>query len=206
MSQKLLFASNNSGKLAEVAALLSPLDWEVVSVAQVPELAVLPAPLETGETFQANAELKARYYAKRWSGAVLADDSGLEVKVLNGEPGVHSNRWLAGTDRDRVEGLLERLQQIGANTPEKRAARFVSCICWLSAREAQPLFFEGEVTGVIAAAPVGTAGFGYDPIFIPTGQTTTFADLGQAVKNTISHRARALQKLQLYLEANAKQT
>jgi XTP/dITP diphosphohydrolase len=200
MPYKLLFASRNQGKVAEVAALLKPLGWEVVSVTEVPELAVLPDPVENGETFAANAELKANFYTPYWSEAILADDSGLEILALDGFPGVHSNRWHAGTDIERCYALLEKLSQTNLVTPEQRAAQFVTTLCWLSGPQAKPEFFTGAIRGYLALQPQGTAGFGYDPLFIPEGFSETFAELGIETKNTMSHRARALQALLSHLQ------
>lgn len=195
MSQKLLFASRNQGKVVEVAALLKPLGWDVVSVAEVPDLAQLPDPVESGTTFAENAELKARYYTPYWNDAILADDSGLEVQILAGFPGVHSNRWHAGSDTDRCVALLEKLKAAGAETVEQRTARFVTTLCWLSDSQAKSVFFTGEVRGHLAPEPKGTQGFGYDPLFIPDDFSESFAELGIEIKNTMSHRARALQAL-----------
>lgn len=195
MSRKILFASRNQGKVTEVAALLKPLGWDVVSVVEVLALAQLADPIESGTTFAENAELKARYYTPYWKDAILADDSGLEVNILNGFPGVYSNRWHAGSDSDRCIALLEKLRQAGAVTPEQRAAQFVTTLCWLSGSEAQPEFFTGAVRGALAENPRGNQGFGYDPLFVPEGHAETFGELGIEVKNTMSHRARALQAL-----------
>lgn len=200
MSHKVLFASRNQGKVAEVAALFKPLGWEVFSVVEVPALAVLPDPIESGETFAANAELKARYYTPYWSEAILADDSGLEVVALNGFPGVYSNRWFAGSDSDRCTALLEKLEQSNLMAQEQRTAQFITTLCWLNNSQSQPEFFTGSVKGTLALHPTGTAGFGYDPLFVPDGFSETFAELGIETKNTMSHRARALQALLAHLK------
>jgi XTP/dITP diphosphohydrolase len=200
MSHKVLFASRNQGKVAEVAALLKPLGWEVFSVVEVPALVALPDPVESGETFAANAELKARFYTPYWSDAILADDSGLEVMALNGFPGVYSNRWSPGSDTDRCAALLEKLEQSSLMTPEQRTAQFVTTLCWINNPQALPEFFTGSVKGTLALHPKGTAGFGYDPLFVPDGFSETFAELGIETKNTMSHRARALQALLTHLK------
>ena len=200
MSLKVLFASRNQGKVAEVAALLKPLGWEVFSVVEVSALKSLPDPVENGETFAANAELKARFYTPYWSDAILADDSGLEVQALAGFPGVQSNRWHAGSDSDRCQALLSKLRHENLLTPEQRAAQFVTTLCWLSDTQATPEFFTGSVSGKLALEPRGTAGFGYDPVFVPNGFSETFAELGIETKNTMSHRARALQALLEFLK------
>ena len=200
MSLKVLFASRNQGKVAEVAALLQPFGWNVVSVAEVPALVALPDPVESGTTFAANAELKARFYTPYWSDAILADDSGLEVLALHGFPGVQSNRWRAGNDADRCQALLEKLRQENLLTPEQRTAQFVTTLCWLSGAQATPEFFTGSIQGTLAFEPRGATGFGYDPLFVPDGFSETFAELGIETKNTMSHRARALQALLNYLK------
>jgi XTP/dITP diphosphohydrolase len=202
--QPILFASNNLGKLAEVQALVKSLGQTVVSINSVSTLASLPAPAETGETFAANALLKARYYAQAWSGPVLADDSGLAVAALNGAPGIHSNRWVNGSDHDRNLALLAKLAEVGALTPVQRQAQFVTVLCWLSDATAEPQFFTGTVTGTLLMQERGTGGFGYDPLFQPDGYPETFAELGLTVKNTLSHRARALEQWAEFLQINAK--
>lgn len=196
----ILFASNNLGKLAEVQALVASLGQEVVPINSVPALAALPAPAETGETFAANALIKAHYYVQAWSGPVLADDSGLEVAALNGAPGVQSNRWVSGSDQDRNQALLAKLAELNALTPVQRQAQFVTVLCWLATPTAEPKFFTGTVAGTLTTRPQGSAGFGYDPLFMPNGYTQTFAELGIEVKNTLSHRARALQQWAEFLK------
>ncbi len=200
MPHKVLFASRNQGKVAEVAALLKPLGWEVFSVVEVPTLVALPDPVESGETFAANAELKARFYTPYWSEAILADDSGLEVLALDGFPGVYSNRWSPGSDTDRCTALLKKLEESNLMTPEQRVAQFVTTLCWINNPQAQPEFFIGSVKGTLALHPKGAAGFGYDPLFVPDGFSETFAELGIETKNTMSHRARALQVLLTHLK------
>lgn len=200
MSHKVLFASRNQGKVAEVSALLKPLGWEVFSVVEVSALKSLPDPVESGQTFAANAELKARFYTPYWSDAILADDSGLEVLALHGFPGVQSNRWHAGSDSDRCQALLTKLRQENLISSQQRAARFVTTLCWLSDPHTAPKFFMGSVLGTLAPEPRGTTGFGYDPLFVPDGFIETFAQLGIETKNTMSHRARALQALLDFLK------
>lgn len=190
---KLVLASQNQGKLLEVQALLRPLDIELHTIAEYPETAGLDV-AETAPDFQGNALLKAEAYGGRLKLPVLADDSGLEVDALDGQPGVASNRWFPGSDHDRNQALLDRL----ANQTN-RLARFVTVLCLLEPNQ-PPRFFRGEVVGSLAYEPIGDDGFGYDPIFIPKGCTRSFAEMGITLKNTLSHRARALEQLLGYLQ------
>jgi len=195
---QILLASNNSGKLVELNLILNQVGLEAVSISQVVSLKNLPQPEESGETFEANALLKAEYYARNWPGPVLADDSGLEITALDNQPGVKSNRWLLGSDLDRNKAVLTRL----LDKPD-RSARFVSVICWLENSIAKPVYFRGEMEGVIGSEMAGTAGFGYDPIFIPIGFDKSLAQLGLELKNRMSHRAKAMTKLLKFLQARS---
>ena len=192
---KLILASQNQGKVHEAREFLGSLGIELYSLAEFAQTAQLDVE-ETADSFAGNALLKAEAYFSELHLPVLADDSGLEVLALGNEPGVASNRWHPGSDADRNKALLQRLVHVS-----DRRARFVTVLCLL-AREKQPIFFRGEVTGTITLEPVGTEGFGYDPIFMPDGYNQTFAEMGIAAKNTLSHRARALQQLQDYLKKN----
>ncbi len=194
MLTQLVFASQNQGKVAEVRAALQPLGILTTSVADYPQTAKLDV-AETATDFQGNAELKATAYAKALNLPVLADDSGLEVISLDNEPGVSSNRWFKGSDADRNQALLARLLD-----KTDRRARFVTVLCFFDPITNVKKFFRGEVDGVIITEPAGEAGFGYDPIFVPEGQTKTFAELGIEIKNQLSHRGRALQLFKQQLE------
>lgn len=187
---KLVIASHNPGKVREIAALLEPFGVEAVSAAELE----LPEPEETGTTFEANAELKARAAAEASGLPALADDSGLAVDALDGEPGIYSARW-AGPERDwraamrRVHDLLD---EKGRQTP--RTARFICALClaWPGgAREA----FIGQIAGALTWPPRGDKGFGYDPIFVPEGHDITFGEMEPDAKHAISHRAQAFRKL-----------
>lgn len=193
-SHQLLFATFNQHKLEEVRQLFGESAWQVLSPSSlgIPNFEVS----ETGETFAENAALKAEAFISKTLSLIVADDSGLEVAALDGAPGVHSKRWVAGSDQDRIIHLLEKLENV-----EERRARFVTVLCLLDPKTREKHFFEGEVRGKIARQPRGSAGFGYDPIFIPEGYTETFGQLGTEVKNQLSHRARAFQKLQAHLDA-----
>ena len=189
-----ILASNNKGKYFEFKEILEPLGISVVpqAVAGV-DLEVN----ETGDTFEENAWLKASTIAQMTRFAAVADDSGLCVEALNGEPGVHSARFGGGkdwTDEQKYTYLLERLQ--GA---EDRSARFVTCICCVLP-DGRVITARGECPGRILTEPRGHAGFGYDPVFAPEGYDSSFGELGQEVKNKISHRARALAAFREELE------
>lgn len=190
---ELLLATANPGKIAELKSLCGPTEIVVHAIGDpgIPYLDVE----ETGSTFAENAELKARAFSSATGLPVLADDSGLEVEALHGEPGVRSARWIPGTDQDRNNALLQKL----ANTKNRRA-QFKTVVCYMETPNSNPHFFEGSVSGIISTTPAGTEGFGYDPIFVPEGFTKTFAELGSEIKNTLSHRARAFAKVLEYLQ------
>jgi XTP/dITP diphosphohydrolase len=185
--QELVLASANAGKQRELAELLAPLGIRLRLAA---EWGLASAP-ETGATFQENALLKARHAARATGLPALADDSGLEVDALDGRPGVYSARFAGehATDRQNNERLLAEL----AGRPMAvRSARY-RCVLALvrSAEDAAPLLAEGSWEGRIALAAGGSGGFGYDPLFIPTGEERTVAELPAALKQASSHRARA---------------
>ncbi len=185
---RLVVASHNPGKVREIEALLAPYGTAVASAAALD----LPEPPETGETFAANARIKAVAAAAAAGLPALADDSGLEVAALDGAPGIYSARW-AGEDKDfgyamaRVE---RELQERGADTPEARRANF-TCALTIAWPDAIHATFEGKVFGRLVWPPRGGEGFGYDPIFLPDGHAQTFGEMEPAEKHAISHRARA---------------
>ncbi len=193
---KLLLASHNHGKATEIARLLEGTGWRVVSLTSVDSKFDV---VEDGLTFRDNAQKKALAAAGRFKMWTLADDSGLVIDALDGEPGVHSARYCGpdATDADRVRRVLDRMIAVPA---EKRTARFRCAMCLVDIAGSEE-FFEGEVEGRIAHHPRGTAGFGYDPVFIPDGHSRTFAELGVYAKNTMSHRARAMRKVVEYLKS-----
>lgn len=196
MSKKLLVATHNQGKVTEFAELLQDLDVEWLSLE---DAGVTVEVEETGTTFQENAVLKARTYAREVGLLTLADDSGLEVDALNGQPGIHTSRFGGeGLDSEgRYRLLLERLERVPW---ERRGARF-RCVIALATPEGGVLeTAEGSVEGRIALAPAGEGGFGYDPVFYVEERGATLAQLPADVKNQLSHRARAVSGIKPLLE------
>lgn len=198
---KIVFATNNKNKLSEIREILGS-GFEVMSLAEIGCHEDIP---ETGDTLLDNAVQKARYVFEKYGYDCFADDTGLEVDALDGEPGVHSARYAEGTDHDSNANMDKLLRKLGDET--RRTARFRTIIALLqkqqsgeSAGEGSVLhIFEGKVEGSIIKEKRGAEGFGYDPIFMPEGYDKTFAELGLDVKNQISHRARAVKKLADYL-------
>jgi len=185
--KKLLVASNNDGKLRELLPILSPLPVEVLTPRDVGlKLDVA----ETGATYSENAQLKAEAFARASGLLTLADDSGLEVEVLGGAPGVYSARYAGegATDADRRKKLVEAVRVF----PAPRAARF-RCVIAIATWPENLNFFEGSCEGEIVLEERGRGGFGYDPIFFLPERGATMAELPETVKNQISHRARAAQ-------------
>jgi len=195
----LVIATHNPGKLAEMRELLAPHGVEAVSAGDLG----LDEPEETGQTFRANAAIKAIAAAKATQLPAFADDSGLVVDTLDGAPGIYSARW-AGETKDFMAAMtrIERLlQERGATTPDKRKAHFISalCVAWPDGHVEE---FEATVDGTVVWPPRGTLGFGYDPLFLPDGQTQTFGEMSAEEKHGLpphgrglSHRARAFLKL-----------
>lgn len=192
---KLVFATNNPKKLKEALAALANTGVELVSLADAD---IDSNPDEDGATLEENAFIKARDVYNNFAVNCFADDSGLEVAALNNAPGVHSARY-AGQPTNHLannEKLLQALEGV-----ENRSAKFRTVIC--SIIDGKVVLFEGVIEGTIAHHPAGTTGFGYDPLFIPQGYNKTFAELGDEIKNTLSHRARALQKMAAYVKTLA---
>lgn len=186
---KLLLATNNQGKVREYQSLLKGISFELATPAQQ---GVALKVEETGGTFEENARLKASAFAKVSRLLTLADDSGLEVDALNGEPGVRSSRYAGegATDADRVNFLLAKLKDIRV---EKRTARFI-CIIAIAIPDGQIEICSGKCDGVIIYEPRGKNGFGYDPIFYFPELKKTMAELPVKIKNQVSHRAHAAQE------------
>ena len=188
--RKIVFATNNAHKLSEIKAML-PEGVEILSLADIGCHEDIP---ETSDTLEGNALQKAKYVYEKYGYDCFADDTGLEVDALGGAPGVHTARY-AGQDHNTEANTDKLLRELKENF--NRHARFRTVIALIIEKEVH--FFDGEVVGEISTERRGTDGFGYDPVFIPEDTGKTFAELGVAVKNQISHRARAVKKLVAYL-------
>ena len=190
--QSIVIATHNRGKLEEFAQLLAPHGVKTKSAGELG----LPEPAETGTTFRGNAYIKAEAACKATGLIAISDDSGLCVDALDGQPGVYTADW-AGPTRDWSQAMRlveEKLQAAGAVMPEQRKAQFMCtlCVMW---PDGEVRYYEGIAPGQMVWPPRGTLGHGYDPAFMPDGQQVTFAEMSNADKNKISHRARALEKL-----------
>jgi len=196
LKTKLLLATQNQGKIREFGELLVRTglsqSYHLLSLQDIdshhPEVS------ETGKSFEDNARIKAQAYGHSTGVLTLADDSGLQVTALKGFPGIHSARWLDGSDDQRNQALLKKMFGL-----TNRTAHFVCSLCLFSPQQKKDWLFEGRIQGEIANQPVGNQGFGYDPIFIPQNFHQTFAQLGGKIKNHVSHRAVALGKLTRFL-------
>jgi XTP/dITP diphosphohydrolase len=196
---RLVIATHNPGKLAEMRDLLALYGVDAISAGELG----LPEPEETGASFRANARIKAEAAAKASNLPAFADDSGLTVDALDGQPGIHSARW-AGPDKDfrfAMNKIQSLLMERGAKAAERRRGHFVSalCVAWPDGHVEE---FEATVDGTVVWPPRGTLGFGYDPLFLPDGQTQTFGEMSAEEKHGLpphgrglSHRARAFLKL-----------
>ena len=187
---KIVFATNNEHKLREIRAIIHD-GTEVLSLADIGCHADIP---ETADTLEGNALIKAHFVYDNYGYDCFADDTGLEVEALDGAPGVHTARY-AGDDQDSQANMRKLLQEMKGK--DNRNARFRTAIALIQGGEEH--LFCGEVRGTITTEPLGNKGFGYDPVFIPEDTGLTFAQLGEDVKNHISHRARAVAKLTEFL-------
>lgn len=194
---RIVFATNNSHKLDEIRKILGE-RFEIVSLADIGCHTDIP---ETGKTLEENAMQKARYIYDNYNMSVFADDTGLEVDALGGAPGIYSARYAGGKGHDSEANMTKLLGELGENN--NRKARFRTAIALLlkDGEDGKPTerLFEGIVGGEIIRERRGGEGFGYDPIFRPEGYEGTFAELGTDIKNRISHRAKAVEKLAAYL-------
>ena len=195
MKKEIVFATNNEHKLSEIRSILGE-EFEVKSLNDIGCQEEIP---EDFDTLEDNAAQKAHYIFDKYHVDCFADDTGLEVEALNGEPGVHSARYAEGTDHDSEANMNKLLQKLDGQ--DNRNARFRTVIALIQKGEpeAKVSLFQGTVYGVITKEKSGAEGFGYDPIFQPDGYDQTFAELGNDIKNSISHRAHAVSKLAEFL-------
>ncbi len=184
---KIVFATHNRGKLNELRALLAPCGIVALSAHELQ----LPEPEETGTSFAENALIKARACMLASNLPALADDSGLCVEALNGAPGIHSARW-AGEKKDFLSAMVRIEHELKSSNAQDRRAHF-ACVLALACPDGAEEIFEGRVDGRLTFPPRGDKGFGYDPIFVPDGQSRTFAEMEGVEKQALSHRARAFQ-------------
>jgi len=195
MEINLVFATNNEHKLMEVRKIVGD-SFQILSLKDIGCFYDIP---ETAETLEGNALIKARYVKQKYGYDCFADDTGLEIRALNNAPGVYSARY-AGETKDAKANMCKVLYELQNQTD--RSARFRTVIALIRGEEEYLL--EGVVEGSIITEPRGETGFGYDPIFVPNGYMDTFAEMGIDVKNTISHRADAINKLKQLIDAKQK--
>lgn len=198
---RIVFATNNKHKLDEVRRILGK-EYKVLSLADIECFDDIP---ETGRTLEENALMKAKYVYERYQCNVFADDTGLEVEALDGEPGTFSARYASIKDpnsksHDSEANMTTLLKELEGKDNRKARFRTVIALVMKDFSDPAPVLFDGIVEGEIISERRGGEGFGYDPIFQPTGYDKTFAELGNDIKNTISHRARAVKKLGEYLD------
>lgn len=197
---KIVFATNNSHKLEEIRQILGE-SIEVLSLADINCHEDIP---ETAPTIEGNAMMKARYVYYKYGTPCFADDTGLEVEALDGAPGVYSARYAGGEGHDSEANMRKLLHELEGK--ENRRAQFRTVIALIEQKDGKPVAhtFEGKIEGHISDEKRGTSGFGYDPIFVPEGYEQSFAELGNEIKNKISHRARAVARLAEYLLGTGK--
>lgn len=189
--RKLVFATNNRHKLEEVGDVLKG-HLEILSLKEINCFDDIP---ETAATLEGNALLKAQHIFENYGYDCFADDTGLEVEALDGRPGVYSARY-AGEDQNAARNMEKLLGELDGKL--NRRARFRTVVALIEG--AKVSYFEGKIEGTIIEQKRGSAGFGYDPVFVPDGYSQTFAELGSEIKNKISHRALAIQELIQYLK------
>ena len=190
---KLVFATGNPGKIREAQEILGD-GIQIVTAASLGVTEDIP---ETGSTLKENSLQKAQYIFERAGMDCFADDSGLEVDLLDGAPGVETARY-AGPSKEPAKNIAKLLDEMALRGGEPRSARFRTCVTLILGGE--PHFFDGVMEGRIGHEKAGSGGFGYDPIFIPEGFAQTNAELGEEVKNVISHRGKALRKMAQFLK------
>jgi XTP/dITP diphosphohydrolase len=193
VTPRVVLATRNPGKVVEIRRIFAEvrgLDIDLIGLDSLPDV---PDVDETGSTFADNALLKARAAASATGLPAIGDDSGICVDALDGAPGVHSARW-GGEPPDDARNLALLLQQVDGMPEEARGAQFV-CVAAVVTPAGEERVVEGQVAGTIIEAPRGTGGFGYDPIFVPLGETRTTAEMSPTEKDAISHRGRAFRAL-----------
>jgi XTP/dITP diphosphohydrolase len=196
MKKKVIVASHNSGKVKEIKSLLKPYSFTIQSASDLK----IKEPEETGKNFIENAILKAKFVSKKSGCIALADDSGLCVNLLDGEPGIYSARW-AGKNKDfklAIKKIEKKLIKLDPHSNIKYRSHFC-CALALSFPNGQTISFQGKVYGQLQFPAKGLNGFGYDSIFVPNGYKKTFGEMNYAYKERISHRQKAFKKLKKYL-------
>ena len=196
MKKKVIVASHNSGKVREIKSLLKPYSFTIQSASDLK----IKEPKETGKNFIENAILKAKFVSKKSGCIALADDSGLCINLLNGEPGIYSARW-AGKNKDfklAIKKIEKKLMKLDPHSNIKYRSHFC-CALALSFPNGRTISFQGKVYGQLQFPAKGLNGFGYDPIFVPNGYKKTFGEMNYAYKERISHRQKAFKKLKKYL-------
>ncbi len=189
--QEIIVATNNTGKMREIREILKDVPVIFRSLKDIwPEPPVIP---ENGSTFEENAASKAAWVYERKKAWTLADDSGLEVDALQGEPGIYSSRY-AGNEQNNEKNMAKLLKKLDGIAGEERRARF-HCVMVLRGPDTDDHVVHGICEGYIASEPRGTEGFGYDPVFVPLGYDKTFAEMDREEKNQLSHRGKALQTI-----------
>jgi XTP/dITP diphosphohydrolase len=189
---RLVVASHNEGKVRELRALLEPYGLELVSAKELD----LPEPEETGTTFFFNAELKSRNAADLSGLPAIADDSGICVEALGGEPGVYTANWAeTGQGRDWMLAMGRVQERLEALAPDASRAAYFACVLSVAWPDGHIENFEGRADGTLVWPPRGDRGFGYDPMFVPLGYDQTFGEMDPEAKHRISHRAAAFEKL-----------
>ncbi len=194
---KIILATKNEAKIREINRIFSDLDVEFIGMDNYPGI---PKVIEDGKTYHENALKKAKAVYQDTKMPVVSEDSGLEVDALNSDPGIFSARF-SGSNASDEENITKLMHLIKNIPEEKRTAQFISVFCLIHNQKVR--YFAGEVKGKIITESRGNSGFGYDPVFIPEGYNKTYAELGEDIKNRISHRANAMKKLKKYLLENA---
>jgi XTP/dITP diphosphohydrolase len=202
LPKKILIATNNSGKFVEISDLLKTIDISSISAAQFN----IKEPEETGSTYAENSLLKAKYYGLQTRLFSIADDSGLSIDALNGEPGIHSARWAVDQSGNKnfaiaFEEIAKKLQEKNIDLyNQKIPASFICNLCLFDPETNFYINFEGKIDGTITLPPKGDKGFGYDPIFTKDGYNVTFGEIENKEKDRISHRAIAFTKMLEWLK------